>query len=96
MGGGSGGRFELLQAIGAYELAHIGFDVAGIAAENTGGVILLENDLVILHEDFQRIAYRDVESSSQFDGKDNTSKLVQLTDDTGRFHTETSFAKSGH
>ena len=65
-------------------------DVLGTVAENAGRLKLFQDDRVFGNEDLQRIALGDVKRSPQFDGKNDTSQLVHLAYDAGRFHVGTS------
>ena len=85
---GNGGLFlafgsQLSHAGLAYELTLIRNNVAGIAAENAGRMILFQNDAVILHENFDHILKIDIHRSAQFNGENDPSEGIELANDTG-------------
>ena len=53
-------------------------DVFGVAAEHAGGLILFQNNGVILDEDLERIAVSDFQGTAQFNRQDNAAKAVML------------------
>jgi len=63
----------------------IGDDILCVAAEDTGRLILLENDGVILNKDFEWIPFADLECAAQFNGQDDTAEVIDFADDTGGF-----------
>lgn len=58
-------------------------DVFGVAAEHAGGLILFQNNGVILDEDLERIAVSDFQGMAQFNRQDNAAKAVNFADVTG-------------
>ena len=56
-------------------------------AEDAGGLVFLQDDAVILHEDLQLIPFRDVQGAAKFDRQDDTSQIVHFSNDPRRFHS---------
>lgn len=81
----------MLDAIRANVLSLIAYDTLCAVAEDAGGMILVENDVVTLNKDFQRITLGNIKSTAQFNGKDDASKLVNFSYNSGRFHTISRF-----
>jgi hypothetical protein len=52
------------------------------AAKNTARFILSENDIVLIHIDFQRVAFRYVQGLAQLDGQNNSSQIIDLPNHT--------------
>ena len=77
---------ELLHALSADQLALVGNNIAGIAAEDAAGMILLEDDFVAIHKNLKHIFHANVYCPAQLDGQNDTSKRVKLTHNTGGFH----------
>lgn len=61
-------------------------DIVNLVAENAGGLILLQNDLVFVNENFNRVLLLNVQGLSDFDGKNDSAQLVYLANDSRRFH----------
>ena len=74
---------DFMDAIGADVAPLEGHDVFGVAAEHAGGLILFQNNGVILDEDLERIAVSDFQGTAQFNRQDNAAKAVNFADDTG-------------
>ena len=68
-------------------LAAVGDQAAGGSAENTGGLELLQDDPVILHENFQFVALSNIQSPPQFDRQHDSAELIHFTDNTSRLHS---------
>ena len=56
------------------------------AAENTGVLMLLQDDPVSLQEDLQLIALLNVQVATDLDGKHDPSQTIHGTNDTGCLH----------
>ena len=56
-------------------------------AENTGRLILTQNDLVIFHIDLQFIPLRNIQCTAQFNRKHDPAQIVHLTDDSSCLHS---------
>jgi hypothetical protein len=57
-------------------------DVIGTVAENAGGLIFLQNDLIFVGEDLERVFFVDVHYLSDAYGENYSSKLVYFPCDT--------------
>ena len=77
---------ELLHALSADQLALVGYNIAGVAAEDAAGMILLEDDFVAIHKNLKHIFHANVHCPAQLNGQNNASKRVKLTHNTGGFH----------
>jgi hypothetical protein len=66
-------------------------DVLGIVAEDTGGLILPQNDGRTIHVDLKGIFLRDVQGAAQLDGKHDTAQLINFPHNTGRFQFDHPF-----
>ena len=78
---------QIAAAVDAHVLTLIAADVAGVAAEDAGGLIFLHDDARAVDVNFQAVSFCNIQCATQFDGQDNAPQLVDLTHDTGRFHT---------
>lgn len=56
------------------------------AAEDAGGFIFFQHNLILFHKDFQVILFADVQGSSQLDGEYDPTKLVHFSDNSYCFH----------
>ena len=83
--GGSHFPLELLQAVFADQLILVSHNIPRIVAENAGRMVLFENDLVVLHKDFQCIAQADIHGPAQFNGNYDSAQIVQFADYPRRF-----------
>ena len=72
---------QFFQAVAADQLILVVHHVPRVIAEDAGGMILLQDDFIILHKDFQRIAQADVHGSAQFDGDDDPPQIIQFAND---------------
>ena len=77
---------HLVQAMLADELVLIIDYMVCIAAEDAAGLILLQNNLIAVHKDFDGILRGNTHCSAQFDRNNNTAEGIELTDNTGGFH----------
>ena len=59
---------QIANASTAYMLALVQGQLTGSTAENTGSLVLLQNDLIILSEDLQLIPLSNVQYPTQFNG----------------------------
>lgn len=78
---------DLLQAGRAEIFVLITDHVSGVAAEDTRGLILSQNDRGAVDIDLQRVALGDLKSAPQFDGEHNAAQLVNFTYNSGGFHS---------
>jgi len=70
----------------ADRLALVFNDVSAFAAENAVGLVLFQNNAVALNVYLNGILFGKVESSSHFDGENDSSQFVELANDSGGFH----------
>ena len=77
---------QVANASGANMLAFEQGQLSGRTAENTGGLVLLQNDLIILSEDLQLVTFSDIQHSTQFDRQYDSTEFVDLPDNACRFH----------
>ena len=75
-----------MRAGAANILAFVMDDVLCVAAENAGGLVLFQHDLISIHIDFQGILYLDIHGAAQFNGQHNTAQFINLANNTGRLH----------
>ena len=85
----------LLQSLHAGNAASAGFAYVlilklgqrlGRIAEHAGGLVLLQDDAIILGEDLQFIPFSNVQNSAQLDGQYDSSQFIHFTNDSSRFH----------
>ena len=76
----SEGLFDLSKASFTYSLTAEKYNVIGIITEYARGLIFLEDDLIILSEYLKGILLVYVHGLSDTDGKNDSSKLVYLSD----------------
>jgi len=78
--------FQLGQAVGA-DILPLEIDHAsGIVTENAGGLILPENNAFTVHVYFQCVLFRNIQRAAHLNGEYDATQLVDLSDDTCRFH----------
>ena len=82
---------QFLLAGGTDVLTLEGYDLLGTAAEDTGGLVLAENDRLAVNVDLYGITKLDVEGTAQLDGKNDTTQLVYFSYNTCRFHISITF-----
>ena len=70
---------DLCKTVLANALAAEIYDIVGVVAEDAGGLIFLEDYLVLVGENFKRILLVDVHYLSDADGKNYSSKLVYFS-----------------
>lgn len=58
-------------------------DAVGAAAENTSGLVFFEHNGVFVNINFKGVFFFDVEGSSKFDGQDDSSKLIDFSNNAG-------------
>jgi hypothetical protein len=92
------GAFDLLQVGRSKALLYLSetiltdtfaiekYDIVSVVAEYASGLILLKDYLVIICEDFQGILFIDIHVLSNADWKNDSTKLVDFSDYTSRFH----------
>ena len=85
----------LLQSLHAGNAASAGFayvlilklgQCLGRIAEHAGGLVLLQDDAIILGEDLQFIPFSNVQNSAQLDGQYDSSQFVYFADNASGFH----------
>jgi hypothetical protein len=67
---------QFSQALSADLLAFELDDIGRVVAEDAGGLILAENDIVAVYEDLYGIALGQVKGIPQFLGDNDSSKLI--------------------
>ena len=82
---------ELFDAAGANALAVEVNYVGSVVAEAACGLVLLENYLIVVSEYLDSVLLLYVENLSDLNGKNYSSKLVNLTYNTCGFHCFFSF-----
>ena len=82
---------ELLYALGADSLSAEIDNVVCVVAERACGLIFLKDDLVIVGEYLDGVLYVDTQNGAELLGKNYSSKLVNLSYYSGRFHFFDSF-----
>ena len=87
----SKGFLHLFDASTADALTVEIYGVVCAVAEDAGGLILLQDDAIVVGEDFDGILLLDIQNLSYFNGKHDSSQLVNLTDYSRRFHDDFSF-----
>lgn len=85
---------QLLETVGADIFAAEIDHVLGIVAENAGGLILLQDDGGSIYIDLQRVLFRDVQCAPELDGENDPAEFIDLSDNAGRFHSDTSFLEA--
>ena len=75
-----------LDAVLADQLALKIGNFISISAEQTSGLILFEDNLSFVNENFNCVAILDVHGVSDFNGKNNSAEFIDFTNDTGGFH----------
>ena len=74
---------ELLEAVWTDVFAVEVDDILGIIAENTGGLIFLKYNGGPIHIDLQGVLFRDIQSTTELNGQNDTAKLIHFSDNTG-------------
>ena len=67
---------QLGQTAPANQLALIGNHVSGIVAENAGGMIFFQYDLVAVYENFQRVLQGKIHGAAKLHGDHNAPQRV--------------------
>jgi hypothetical protein len=80
-------QLQLFKALIADQLALEKVHITRVVAEDAGGMILLQDDLVAFRKDFEGILHGNIHGLAQFDGNYDSSQVVKLPYDTGRFHS---------
>ena len=57
-------------------------DVFGVSAENAARLILLQYDLISVYEHLKRILGVDIHIASCFNGDDDSSEVIDMTNDS--------------
>lgn len=70
----------------ADELVLIVLDIVGVSAENASRLVLLEDDLILVNKDFDRVTTSDVHGVSDLNREYDSSKFVNLSNNACRFH----------
>jgi hypothetical protein len=78
---------HIVDAIHAHILAPVGYQAKAGTAENTGGLVLLQHDLIVIHINFQLVPFPQIQSAAQLDGKHDSSLLIYLTNNSGGLHS---------
>ncbi len=61
-------------------------NLVSLAAEDTSWFVLLQDDSITIHVDFQGIFFTDAKRAAELDGNYNTTQFVNLAYDACRFH----------
>ena len=69
------------------------YDIIHIVAKKAGRMIFLQNNTLILSKNFQRVANLNIQILSDLRWKHNSSKLVNLTNHSGRLHVVSPFRR---
>lgn len=77
----------MLDALGADVFTLVAYNTLGAVAENAGGMILVEDDIVALNKNLQCVAFCNVQSTAELNGKNDSSELIYLSYNTGRLHS---------
>jgi hypothetical protein len=78
--------FELSQTFLADILPLHRNDVRGIVAENAGRLILPQDDIIFLNEDFYGVPNLKLKRAAELHGDDNPPERIQFPYDPGSFH----------
>jgi hypothetical protein len=81
---------ELFQAIGAKLLGTIAVEVLLCTAEGTAVVNLPEQNIVVLHADFNSIMGLDTQTVAKFYRQDNAPQFIDFPDHTRHTHASES------
>ena len=81
---------QLAEAFFADDLAMEKLGIVHTSAENTSGFIFFEHDGIFVYKDFNGILATKGKVFSDFDGKNDSSELVDASDDSCRFHRDDS------
>lgn len=73
-------------------LALKGQDMLLAFTEDTPILMLAQDHGIPIHINLQGILFRDVQCAPQLCGQDDSAKLVNFSNNTGRFHTNTPFS----
>lgn len=73
---------ELFKALAANLLVLEVDDVLGVSAENAARLILLQYDLISVYEHLERILGVDIHIASCLNGDDNSSEVIDMTNDS--------------
>lgn len=74
--------FKRLNAIAAYVFSLIDHYIVGVVAENAGGLILAENNGVLVHIYFQGVSLCNVKCAAKLNRQYNASKLIDFSDNS--------------
>ena len=77
---------ELIQTICADALTIEENNVVGVVAEDTCRVIFLQNDAVVISEDFDGVLYLDVHRLSDLDRQNDSTQLIYFSNHSSGFH----------
>ena len=77
---------DLLGALATDILAAVTHHCPGGAAKDAGRFILLQHDPAIFHEYLQLIPFRNIQRAAQLNRQDDSSKIVDLANNTSRLH----------
>ena len=82
--------FQLFDAVRADVLSLVVNDILCAVAENACRMIFVKDDIISVYKYLKRVSLCDVQSASKLYRKDNTSELINLSNNTGRFHLASS------
>lgn len=79
---------EIVDAFAADELTFILHQTLSRGAKYAVVLVFAEDDLLIFDKDLHLIMLCNIQRSSQFDGKDDSAQLIDLSNNTCRFHNQ--------
>jgi hypothetical protein len=77
---------DLVNTLAANTLLTKIYHIVRIVAKLAGGMVLLENDAIVVGEDLKRVLFLNVHDLAQSLGQDNATQLVYFSYYTGGFH----------
>jgi hypothetical protein len=80
-------KFELFEALITDQLALEQVHVTCVVAKDAGRMVLLQNDLIALGKDLERVLDGDIHRLPQFNGDDDPPQIIQFPYYAGRFHS---------
>ena len=84
---------EFLDAVGADIFALEVDHVLGVVAENTGGLIFLQDDRGAVHVDLKGVLLGNIQGATELDWENNPPQFIHLSHNSSRFHSFFSFRR---
>lgn len=75
-------RVEFREAGTADALVAVGEQVILRAAENAGGLVFAQDDVILLRRDFEQIVFLNIHCAPQLDGQNDPPEFINLTNDS--------------